>query len=326
MDYKQIIIDSLETLRKRDVADKQVFKARAYAKVIGQLKDHTGPVRSMEDLEGIEGIGQKIKDKIGEIMETGALRSAERAKQEYALNVLDDFQHIYGVGPAKASELVKMGFRSIEDLRAAVAADPKILNDKQKIGLAYYEDLLQRIPRAEMMKHQRTIQLANKEFEKIEIVGSYRRGSASSGDIDALIHVPKKMSSARANKLFESYVDGLVQSGYIIEILALGAKKCMAICRIGSAGVARRLDLLMTPDEEYAYALLYFTGSDKFNVAFRQYCIQRGYTLNEHTMKAVKENVENPPPMESEKDIFDFLGLRYVDPKERVDKDQVVEE
>ena len=30
MDYKQTIIEALDTLRKRDVADKQVFKAKAY--------------------------------------------------------------------------------------------------------------------------------------------------------------------------------------------------------------------------------------------------------------------------------------------------------
>ena len=43
-DYKQIIIDSLEVLRKRDVADKEVFPARAYAKVITQLKNYNGTI------------------------------------------------------------------------------------------------------------------------------------------------------------------------------------------------------------------------------------------------------------------------------------------
>ena len=37
-DHKKTIIDSLEILRKRDTANKEVFSARAYANVIAQLK------------------------------------------------------------------------------------------------------------------------------------------------------------------------------------------------------------------------------------------------------------------------------------------------
>ena len=95
--------------------------------------------------------------------------------------------------------------------------------------------------------------------------------------------------------------------------------------RVGPRGKARRLDLLLTEPVEYAYALLYFTGSDKFNVAFRKYAGDKGYTLNEHTMVPLKgSSAPMPPGMKSEKDIFAFLGLRYVPPEERIDGNQVV--
>jgi DNA polymerase/3'-5' exonuclease PolX len=318
MDYKQTIIEALDTLRKRDVADKQVFKAKAYEKVIKQLRDHAGPITTVEDLKTFTGIGEKIQAKIAEIMATGQLASAARAKETHNLEALETFQKIYGVGPAKATELVAAGFRTVADLRT----NPASLNDKQRVGLAYYEDLLERIPREEMLLHEQRL-TASCPYP-IEVVGSYRRGAANSGDIDALIRLPENISPKKATLHFEAYVESL--KPYIIEILAQGPKKCMAICKIGSK--ARRLDLLLTPANEYAYALLYFTGSDKFNVAFRAHALQEGYTLNEHTMKAVDgtkpELAQAQTSMEKEEDIFAFLKLKYIPPTERVGPEQII--
>ena len=131
-----------------------------------------------------------------------------------------------------------------------------------------------------------------------------------------------------AHALFETFIAGLKESDYIIDELVSGEKKWMGYVRVGSAetpGKARRLDLLLTMPSEYAYALLYFTGSDKFNVAFRKYAGDKGYTLNEHTMVPLKgSSAPMPPGMKGEKDIFAFLGLRYVPPEERVDGAQIV--
>jgi DNA polymerase/3'-5' exonuclease PolX len=136
----------------------------------------------------------------------------------------------------------------------------------------------------------------------MDIVGSFRRQAATSGDIDVLLRVPKDTDKKEAKQHLEEYVHALKQHEYIEEVLALGEHKCMAISRI-PGGKARRLDLLMTPNEEYAYAILYFTGSDKFNVAFRQHALQKGYTLNEHTLKPIREGVRDVPYMKTEREI-----------------------
>jgi DNA polymerase/3'-5' exonuclease PolX len=337
-DYKQIIIDSLDVLRKRDLADKAPFGARAYAKVISQLKLHNGPITSFEDVAHIDGIGEKIQKKIKEILETGSLASAVKAKELYNIDALDAFQNIYGVGPAKANELIAAGYTTIEQLRGDLKKNPKLLNDKQKIGLKYYEDLLERIPREEMEEHYDTLDhLLPDEMAlyDIEIVGSYRRGATSSGDIDVLIRMPSGTDRKTAKENLALYVKMLVGFGYVEEILAIGEHKCMAISRaIGEHkcmaisriynGKARRLDLLMTPDDEYAYSLLYFTGSDRFNVAFRQHALDKGYTLNEHTLKPIRAGLTDAPYMSCEKDIFKFLGLRYIEPSKRVDGAQII--
>ena len=177
-----------------------------------------------------------------------------------------------------------------------------------------------------------------------EIVGSYRRGLASSGDIDMLIKAsPVKSIIRNIQHLFTEFVDDLKEEGYIKHILALGPHKCMAICQL-EGKLARRLDLLLVPQEEYAYSMLYFTGSDRFNVAFRQYCLSKGYTLNEHGLTAlargpsaqaasppgehaltrINDAVAVVPPMETEQDIFRFVGLRYIAPSDRVDSNQII--
>ena len=208
MDYKQTIIEALDTLRRRDVADKQVFKAKAYEKVIKQLRDHADPITTAEDLKTFTGIGEKIQAKIAEIMATGQLASASRAKETHNLEALETFQKIYGVGPAKATELVAAGFRSVADLRA----NPESLNDKQRVGLAYYEDLLERIPRDEMLIHEQILK-ADCPYP-IEIVGSYRRGATTSGDIDALIRIPSgAVGAKKAASVFEKYVEKQESNG-----------------------------------------------------------------------------------------------------------------
>ena len=56
------------------------------------------------------------------------------------------FTNIYGVGPKTANEFIKKGITTLESLKN----NTNILNDKQKVGLKYYDDIIQRIPRNEI--------------------------------------------------------------------------------------------------------------------------------------------------------------------------------
>jgi len=327
MDVRLAIIDALDTLRKRDLSEKQPFRARAYATVINQLKTIDRPITCMEDLQGIKGVGEKIEEKIREILATGELQTAIRAKEIYSTDALDMFQGIYGVGPAKAKELVQRGLKTVEQLREAVKADASILNDKQHIGLQYYEDLLQRIPREEMIQHEALLRSClprSMTDLPLDLVGSFRRGAANSGDIDVLVRMKPGTTLVEAKRHLATYVAGLKRRGYVEQVLAIGGHKCMAICRIEKGGIARRLDILMTPDEEYVYSLFYFTGSDRFNVAVRQFCLNQGYTLNEHALTPLHATARQPPYFETEEDLFSFLCLQYVPPEERVNGSEVV--
>ena len=314
MDKTTAILDALDTMRRADLAKGDKFPAIAYAKAIKGLRALGKPIVVLADVEGVPGIGAKIKLKIQEIIETGSLAAAEEVKRDTTISIYDALLKIHGVGPVAAKKLVAEGITSIDGLRA----HPELLNEVQLMGLKYYEDILLRIPRDEMREHETLLRSSLPRACAGVIVGSYRRKAESSGDIDMLVSFQdREMCAADQRKAFHEFVARLSSSGYIRDILALGDKKCMAVVCLGADRKARRLDLLLTPHDEFAYSILYFTGSDTFNVAFRKHAQTRGYTLNEHILKPVAPGVSPVPAMSTEEDIFQFLGIQYISPEER---------
>ena len=328
-DVKAKVLEALGVLLKQESVNKDVFKMRAYKKLIEELKSSPLPITSLQDVETIvPKISDKMKLKIKEIIETGGLVAAEKAKAELQLNAHDELGAIYGVGPVKAKDLIAKGIKTVAQLREAVMMDPSLLNDKQKIGLLYYEDILKRIPRSEMEQHEKLLLGALVPGMRGTVVGSYRRGLESSGDVDVLITM-EGLTDKQRTAAFREYVVGLKSSGYMVEVLSEGGQKCLSVVRLPAVGavgaVARRLDLLVIPAEQFPFALLYFTGSGDFNVVFRKHALSLGYTLNEHEMKPTgKLEVSPVPPMTKEEDVFAFLGLQYKEPHERVGASAVV--
>lgn len=320
MDYRPIIVEELEVLRKKEQQDGNTFKAIAYSKVIRQIKA-LPKVETYEDLSSVKGIGESIQTKIQEILSTGELKVAQEVRKDPSLPVMDAFMNVYGVGRVKAQKLVKENkILSIEDLRKASEEQPDLLNENQKVGLRYYEDFLERIPRKEMTQHARMVKKLIKKVSAsldIEVVGSYRRGEPTSGDIDVLVKWPMHQSFAEGKKTLQDIIDKMQKEGYVTEVLALGDKKFMGVCKIGEKG--RRLDLLLTPEVEYAFAVMYFTGSDKFNVGVRKLALEKGYSMNEHGFTP-KEGIPAAPFMSTEEDIFRFLGLQMILPNKRKDE------
>lgn len=320
-DFKAIIISELDTLRRISVTEEAgVFKSRVYASAIKTLSALPF-VRSVEDLppsQKGDGLGKEVRIKVQKIIEHGSLNISETARATAV--ALEAFQQIYGVGPKKAQELITAGYTTITGLRTAVAKDPKLLNKNQQIGLRYYEQLLQRIPRAEMDQHAALLMAAKPTSLEGVIVGSYRRGKSDSGDIDMLLRTSS--ASVDAPAALQQFVHALQEKGYIREVLAHGDHKCMAICTLASSS-ARRLDLLITPPAEFPFAVFYFTGSDTFNVAVRNHALSRGYTLNEHALTQLSSG-KQVSGVRTEQELFKLLKLRWVEPVERTGPEAVV--
>lgn len=314
MSLKARIISELTVLQKNEKDQKNPFKARAYGKVIDGLKVYNGALNSVNDLSAVPGIGKSIKEKITEIITTGQLAAAQVIRHDPKALALTALSNVYGIGPTKAKKLIAAGITTITELRQK--ADEE-LNDKQRIGLKYYEDLLERIPRAEMLQHKAVLDrvLSNPTFgiEEHSIVGSFRREAQNSGDIDLLVKFPTTMSAAEQGRKFKAVIAELQKEVYVIETLAAGPKKFMGICRVAADMKARRLDILVTPVSEYPFSLLYFTGSQEHNIMMRKRALDIKYSLNEHGFTPVPPN----KVFKTEKDIFDFLSMEYKEPNDR---------
>lgn len=321
MNAKQKVLDSLEVLRIRDLQSGEKFSALAYTKAIRELKK-LSKINSVSDVESVSGVGKKIKDKIKEILETGELKAAVKAKEEVPVELYQNLLKVYGIGPVKAKELIdKDKIKSIDELKSK----PELLNEVQKKGLKYYEDFELRIPRSEMEDHEKKLLSFIKKPIEGTIVGSYRREAPTSGDIDVLIKIPETYTKKQIKEYFENYIKQLTDSKYLIDILGIGEKKCLGVVKLDEDSVARRIDFLVTPEKEYPYAVLYFTGSDSFNVGFRKYALTKGYTLNEHGMKETSGDKKEVEGIKSEEEIFKFFNLKYIKPKKRKDESSIVE-
>lgn len=318
--YNEEFIELMEKLNNIMLKQGEPFRARAYQKAQETLMTYPDDIFDPNQLKGLPGIGSTIMDKLNEYVQTGTLRILEREKTN-PINILGE---IYGVGPVKAKQLVDAGIKTIDELRAR---QDELLNDIQKIGLKYYEQIQQRIPRSEIEEFHNIFDNVFKEIAKsspdakFEIVGSYRRGAETSGDIDVII-------TGKTGSIYNKFVDELLKTGIILEILSHGSSKTLVIAKLpGKNNIARRIDFLYAPPDEFAFAILYFTGSKIFNTVMRQYGLNKGYTFNEHgiyKLENKKKGAKVVREFKTEKDIFDFLGLQFKTPIERRDGRAVV--
>ncbi|KAM5174748.1 DNA polymerase beta isoform 1-T1 [Callospermophilus lateralis] len=81
----------------------------------------------------------------------------------------------------------------------------------------------------------------------------------------------------------------------------------------------RRIDIRLIPKDQYYCGVLYFTGSDIFNKNMRAHALEKGFTINEYTIRplGVTGVAGEPLPVDSERDIFDYIQWKYREPKDR---------
>jgi len=285
--------------KKRDI-----FRQQAYSRAVNILK-RLPEIHTVEDVKGIKGIGKNITAKIEEYLNTGKISAVESVR--YEVEDIHPFERIFGVGPKTSKKLQSMGFKTINDLKS----NNHILTNQQRIGLKYYNELLKKIPRIQIQALSIIIRyIFDKEFGKgkynMDVAGSYRRKKLFSGDIDILI------TSDFFN--MRDIVDVLKKYNIIADTLSMKQTKFMGIGKCpGNKKNHYRLDIQFLPKEEYGSGLLYFTGSKEFNVQMRQIAKNKCLLLNEHGL--FKNGIRIK--VNTERDIFDKLGVKYLEPKDR---------
>ena len=314
--FIQMLKDLAYIMRTR----KEFMRAKAYDNARETVETWDGPITDPKQLEGKPGIGKTILEKMGVFIATGSLKILDEEKDAlHKKRAMDVFSEIYGVGEKKASDIVDKGITTLAQLEAQRA---QVLNDKQRIGLKYYRDILERIPRSEIEDYEKSFltSAASLKNLRLQIVGSYRRQMPDSGDIDVIL-------TSEEPKDFVAFVDAMLKENIIVEVLSRGPSKCLVITKLPWAKHARRVDFLYTSPKEYPFAVLYFTGSKGFNTVMRERALTMGLTMNEHGFSRMEGKKKGEPVTDvftTEKDIFDYLNMEYMEPQERVDGRAVI--
>ncbi len=322
---KKIILDEFRILLsvyKQEPSKK--FNAIALQKAIKSIETYDKLIESGEQMKNeFKGIiGDKIAIRIDEILATqhlselNSLKSSESNQLIIEKNAFELFSNITGVGPVRARQWIDQKIYTLEDLQKKIQDKEIKITHHIEIGLMYYNDLLERIPKDEMKEMNKKIKSYLKKIDKeyiYSICGSFRRNEPSSGDIDILVSHPNKDCISLGD--LKKIVEYMKEKKFIIdELTKEGNTKFMGICKIGS--LARRIDIRMIPYESYFYALLYFTGSKEFNLKMRNQAISMGMHLSEYSLVNTI-NPEDKHIVHSEEEIFQALKMEYVKPEFR---------
>jgi DNA polymerase (family 10) len=113
-------------------------------------------------------------------------------------------------------------------------------------------------------------------------------------------------------------INSLEDKEFIIDRLTddITSTKFMGLCK--KFKDIRRLDIRLVPMKSFFPAYLYFTGSYEFNERMRGIAKKQKYKLNEYGLYKLDGDTEKLINIYSEKDLFDILGMNYLEPKDRI--------
>ncbi|KIV80219.1 hypothetical protein PV11_07735 [Exophiala sideris] len=208
---------------------------RAYSSSVASLSAYPHKIRHPEEITRLPACESKIATLWSEWF-----ASAEDDKDRYIQNVVDldndaDLQHlklfwnIWGVGPETARKFYfERGWKDLDDV---VEFGWASLTRVQQIGVKYYDEFIEKIPRAEVeiisdviTRHARLVldikpeQEGTTEDVDCVIVGGYRRGKDLCGDVDVVL---SHRDENKTKDLVVDIVRSLEGEGWVTHTLTL---------------------------------------------------------------------------------------------------------
>ena len=301
------------------------FRIRSLKIGLRTIKNFQTEILNVTQIKGISGIGKGIQDRVEEILKTKKLKELdELCKNIDCLNlnkkdITSELLNIVGVGESLVKKLInEYNVKEVRDFFELVKNNKLKVSKTIELGIKYYKKLKFNIPRQEITK---TIDLLEKNIYSIDssliiqICGSYRRQNLISNDIDVLVTTPDilTVNLAEEEKIIQQIVHKLHQVNFLIDdITPDSTNKYMGFCKYDKLPI-RRIDIRFIPFLSWYPALLYFTGSKDLNLMMRNKAKKLGYKLNEYGLFKGSKNMY----VESEEEIFNFLGMQYLEPHQR---------
>jgi DNA polymerase (family 10) len=292
------------------------FKVRAYRSGAETVRSYPDDILQMardNQLSGIKGLGEALRDKLHELATTGRLEYYEKLRAEFPATLFELFE-LQGLGAKKIMLLHReLGISSIAELKQS-CLDGRIAG-QPGFGEKSQHNILESIEHREKnagrfllgsvaMVVDRLLDLLRDHPESLRVAacGSYRRGRETIGDIDILVATPHPA-------VLTEYFSTLPG---VNKILVHGETKISVLLDEGM-----QCDLRAVANAQFPFALQYFTGSKEHNVALRQLANDKGWSLNEYAFTAIRDDAEAIPAINEEADIYQALGLQCIPPEMR---------
>lgn len=300
-----------------EIQGENPFKVRAYRQGAEVVESYDGDIVALAEenkLTGIKGLGDALRDKLHELASTGELGFHKNLRAGYPDTFFELFE-LEGLGPKKIAALHKeLGVDSIAALRAACEAGT--VAALSGFGAKTQTKILEAVKRSEQAAEAFRLDVATIAAEEIlaalrehpevllaSVAGSMRRSKEVVRDLDFIV-------ATREPATLTKFFSTLPQAA---EIIVLGDTKCSIRTAEGL-----QCDIRAVSNEQYPFALMYFTGSKEHNVAIRSRALKHGWSLNEYGFTG-----ENPPKVETEADIYKALGLDFVPPPLRENRGEI---
>lgn len=323
MDNKQVaeILEEIGTLL--ELRGENPFKCRAYhnaSRIVEALTKDLPDLIKGEELKNIKGIGEGLAEKITELAQTGKLKYHDDLRKSLPAGLLEMIR-IKGLGPKRVKVLYdKLKIKDVGQLKEA-ATQHKLakldgFGEKTEDNILSGIELLKKhvdkhlYPQAKEAA-DRILDVVGKQKGVIrsEIAGSLRRRKEIIGDIDILVSA-NQSDSQKIMGAFTSHPD-------VASVAASGETKSSVILKSNID-----CDLRVVSDEQFPFALAYFTGCKEHNIEMRSRAKQFGWSLNEYGFSELGEKEKRGKAKrllkcKSESDIFKALELAYIPPELR---------
>uniref|UniRef100_A0A3Q2R089 DNA nucleotidylexotransferase n=1 Tax=Fundulus heteroclitus TaxID=8078 RepID=A0A3Q2R089_FUNHE len=342
----RIFTDAFEVLAEHYEFNDLQGRCLAFRRAASVLKSLPWAVRCVEATQDLPCLGEHTTAIMKEILQHGRSFEVEKILSDERCRTLKLFTSVFGVGPKTAEKWHRRGLRSFSD----VLAEPGIqLNRMQQSGFLHYGDISRAVSRAEARAVGNIIDEAVHVITPnaiLALTGGFRRGKEFGHDVDFIVTTAEL---GKEKSLLINIIDILKKQGLLLfsdyqastfDISKLPSHrfeamdhfaKCFLILRLEASLVegglqraegdsrdwrAVRVDLVSPPVDRYAYTLLGWTGSRMFERDLRRFArMERQMLLDNHALydKTKKEFLTAT----TEKDIFDHLGLEYIEPWQR---------
>ncbi|KAF1962002.1 terminal deoxynucleotidyl transferas-like protein [Byssothecium circinans] len=213
-------IAQLKKIRTARILSEDEIGVRAYSTIIASISAYPHKLIHPRELAQLPGCDEKTALLFAEWKNTGTNQEVENYENDEEMKVLRTFYDIWGVGAKTARTfLKKRGWTELDDI---IEFGWDTIDRVQQIGIKYYEEFLEGIPRTEVesiadVVRQHAVRLRDDRIT-VTIVGGYRRGKSASGDVDLIVSHPDL--SATSN-LVKDLVTSLEDEEWITHTLTL---------------------------------------------------------------------------------------------------------